>query len=503
VNRAALLLALLLLLPGPATAALRFGPYLQHTGSGEMTVCVYEEPGDRITAELLDPPGPPLTATGSQPACATFTALAGDREYRYRISVNGAPLGDEPATFVTPGDVQTFAIYGDTRSGDDSFDLAHGQVVQTLRETVVPDAIIHTGDFVEYGNRLSLWRSFFLIESPLLPATPIYPAIGRSDQPPELVRRLFPLLRESPWYSVDRGDVHLAVTHLRETSRQPDRDIAPDGEQARWLRADLAAARARGARHLLVVIHEPPLGPRGNSPPALRDVFMPILDSFGVTAVFSGAHYFSHAVRGSVHYLTNGGGGAQLDTRPAAEGVFLHFSPIHHFLVLETGSFGARLKAVSTSGEEFYAATLSGSDAVSPAAAGFVDHIPGGPRTAAVDVFFAGPDELAPLRAALPAWAEAAGASLAVNYRSLEHADNRAALEARVPDPSTLPVAIVGDRVFSGPGEIAAGLPDALLAAAIDQTPPGEPLRGLLLAGIALAAIVLVVAALRLRKTRA
>ena len=210
---------------------------------------------------------------------------------------------------------QTFVIFGDTRSGEESFSLAHDQVVQAIRENAVPDAIFHTGDFVEDGESLELWESFFQIESDLLATAPIFPAIGRSDQPGLLMRGLFPVLAESPWYGVDRGDAHVAVLKLWQARSQGPDDSAEDGAQATWLRRDLAAARARGARYLFVMLHEPAIDLGGRSSKAIREVYIPIFEAFDVTAVFSGAHYFSHAVRNGVHYFTNGGGGAVLDTR--------------------------------------------------------------------------------------------------------------------------------------------------------------------------------------------
>lgn len=495
-----------LCLASPALAALHFGPYLQAMEPGSMDVCVAVDQGDVVEVRLQAADAAPVTASGDMPACARLTGLQPDRQYTYEVRVNGERVtSDPPPAFVTQGTaIQTFAIYGDTRSGDDSFDLAHGQIVGALQETTVPDAIIHTGDFVERGGDRRLWESFFRIEGDVLPATPIFPAIGRSDTPSALMRSIFPLLRKQAWYSFDRDDVHFAVLHLNQTARQDDAEVAPDGAQAQWLRADLAAARERGAKFLFVVIHEPPIDPAGQTPAAIRDVFMPILESFGVTAVFSGAHYFSHAVRGGVHYFTNGGGGASLDTRPAKPGVFRFFSPIHHFLVLEVGSFGARLQAHDAQGGIFYAATLTGADteAAGLGAPTFVRHYAGGDASTAVTAFFrAKESELAALNRLLPEVARQAGVSLLVTFRSLDNADNRAALDV-IADPfGAMPVVQVGERVLVGTEELAAGLADAVAQAATNpETVAGRaPQLAALAAGLAALVIVIVAVAWRRR----
>ena len=121
------------------------------------------------------------------------------------------------------------------RAGIDAIMCPHTQ-------TVVPDAIIHTGDFVERADKDELWRNFFLIEGDILSGTPLYPAVGRSDSPPELARRWFPFFDQAPWYSFDRGDAHFVVTDLRDTARQDQSAVAATGAQAQWLRAEIGRA---------------------------------------------------------------------------------------------------------------------------------------------------------------------------------------------------------------------------------------------------------------------
>ena len=475
------LILVLLTSPSPGHAGLRFGPYLQSLAPGVVSVCAFVDEGDTVLVRLIEPGEAPreFAAEGAAPACAKLSGLLPNVDYRYQLFVDGeCAAGEEPLAFVASSEPeQTFVIYGDTRSGDDSFDLAHRQVVRAIRETTVPDAAIHTGDFVERGDDPELWESFFHIERDFLSTTPIFPAIGRSDQPPELMGRLFPRLARRPWYSFDRGEVHVAVLNLWQASRQEEVETAPDGAQARWLRDDLAGARARGGRYLFVVLHEPVINLAGKSSSTARQVYMPIFEAFGVTAVFSGAHYFSHAVVNEVHYFTNGGGGALLEAREPKKGVFRFYSAVHHFLVLEVGRFRARVKAVNAYGEDFYETVLGGRSE-SPgalAAPTTVMTFGSGEAIVAMTVFSRpGCEACEGLEAELPGFAREAGATLVVTFRSLEDAGNRAALQALTDRDGPAPIISLNGDILTGMEEIEGRLVPALIRAAEHQEEEGK-----------------------------
>lgn len=480
-RQALLILVLCLILAQAASAEIIFGPYLQATGPETMLVCVFAEDDDRIEV-LLQSPGTsdkPLikSAAGQRPSCATFDELQADWQYSYDILVNGQSyFNDGLPSFVTDSStVRTFVIFGDTRSGENSFDLAHRRVVQTVLTSVTPDALIHTGDFVETGDDLLLWNNFFQIEKELLAGTPIFPAAGRSDQPAELLRQIFPLVTKRSWYSFDRGPVHIIVLNLWQERSQPAAETAPDGPQISWLTQDLA--QAQGQKHIFVVMHQPAIDIEGRQPKLVSRTLMPLFETYGVRAVFSGAHFFSHAVRNGIHYFTNGGGGAVLENRPAAQGVFRFFSSIHHFLVLEADRTGARVKAVDGQGESFYEADLGGGDQTDPArvdgqttADAYVKSYPGGSRSAVLTVFFQeGCGDCEQLEELLPLVAGQTEVSLTVTFRSLAKPENRAMLDFLTDQTGPAPIAIVGSEILIGRRQIEEQLEQAVLAAADDQ----------------------------------
>jgi hypothetical protein len=459
--RVAVSFLLILMLPATSFAGLVFGPYLQSPSEETLIVCAYVETGDKVAVRLTEASGEKKTvpAEGTQPACAKIDGLKPDAGARYELLLNGESVTEPTvlAPFAASEAGLTMAIYGDTRAGDDSFDLAHRQIVDSLTKTALVDAIFHTGDFVEQGENLDLWTNFFRIEKPSLLTAPIFPAIGRSDQPGNLMRSLFPMLADSPWYSVTRGDVHLIVTKVWQSASQPKDEVGPDGAQARWLRADLAKAKNAGARYIFVVVHEPAKDIEGNHPPAIRDVFMPLFESFGVTAVFSGAHFFSHFENGGVHYFTNGGGGASLDLREPPGGAFRYFSAIHHFLLLEAGRAGARVRAVNAYGEDFYTVDLDDSPSAqkSQDSPTYVKSYDGGPNSVAMTVFhLPGCGDCEQFQQELPAIAQRTSVTIVATFRSLENPDNRAILASLTDQESPTPIVALGKEVYVGSEQI-------------------------------------------------
>lgn len=473
----------LIALPAYAFDALEFGPYIQIESSNRALICAQldQEAEARVVLEKAGEIISTVALKGSRPSCAAFTDLQPGVSYGYRLVMNGREVTnpEHPPVFVTESlGRQSLAILGDTRSGDDSFDLEHRRVIKTITESAFPEALIHTGDFVE-RDETNLWRNFFLIESELLATTPIYPAIGRSDRPAEMMRRLFSLLNANGYYSFDRGEAHFTVLHLHRSASQPDRDTATDGAQANWLRWDLAGARQRGARYLFVVMHEPPFGLAGRTPRAIREVFLPIFEMFGVTAVFSGAHHFSHKVHGSVHYLTNGGGGAMLEAGEPRPGVFHFYRATHHFLLLEWGPGGALLKAIDDQGNIFYELALDNA-AVGSAnplnAPTVIRSYPGGTNSVPLTVFHDPAKEgVDKLKDALPQIAVESSAMLVVTFRSLDHPDNRALFEEKGFPPEAELVALIGDKQFYGLEQIRRDLPQEAASQAQRSSEDAHP----------------------------
>ena len=222
-----------------------------------------------------------------------------------------------------------------------------------------PDAVLATGDMVLRGSDLADWQQFFAVTSPLMASVPYYPAIGNhdlgragDDRRLAVDRFAMPDAPSRPdgtyWYSVDVGPgVHVAVLDSNAYQRP---------EQAAWLDADLAAARARGARALIAITHDGPYSRgshRGNR--TAQRTIVPILQRHHVTLLAAGHdHLYQRGVVGGLHYIVSGGGGAPLYSvscgvpgraRCAVDDGLAFVAKEHHYVLLTIGPRSAQLCA--------------------------------------------------------------------------------------------------------------------------------------------------------------
>jgi hypothetical protein len=212
-----------------------------------------------------------------------------------------------PAT----GAVVRIGVYGDVRGGH----ATHRRLVgQMLREGL--DIIAVTGDMVLHGADEADWQRFFAVTRELLASVPYYPAVGNHDigwgGAQDNTDDIFALPQgpaDRPpgayWYSRDISDVHLVFLDSNAYDRT---------DQELWLESDLAAARARKARAIIVFTHDGPYarGYHGGSAIA-RDRYVPILLKYKVDLVLSGHdHIYQRGDAKGLRYVVSGGGGASL-----------------------------------------------------------------------------------------------------------------------------------------------------------------------------------------------
>ena len=267
-----------------------------------------------------------------------LTGLTGGVVY-YRLVAGGATDVRSFRTAPGPGEVVRIAAYGDVRGGHQ----VHAELVAAmLGET--PDAVLCTGDLVLRGTDEGDWQRFFTVVRELIAEVPFYPAIGNHDvgragDRNRTAAELFALPATATggrWYAVDIGDVHVAVL---------DSNAYEQRDQLAWLDADLGAARARGARALLVVTHDGPFarGIHGGNPIAARD-YVPVMVRHRVALLLSGHdHLYQRGRAGGLDYVVTGGGGAALypvtcgvagRKACAADDGMIHIAREYHYLML-------------------------------------------------------------------------------------------------------------------------------------------------------------------------
>lgn len=291
---------------------------------------------------------------------ATLSTLQPDTEYVYAV-VSAAPRGDgwcwSPVrSFRTAPSAHaprplTLALVADM-----GVTKAAQRVVRQLRAGVMRahapiELVVHAGDvaYAHYWDgqmplhehlhgKESAWDAWELLVHPLASRVPYAVAAGGHDvlRVDSFASRFAwpsaPQGRARLWYSFDYGPFHVACIFSEDPAR-----LAPDSEQARWLREDLSAhgwgTPGREARPWLVVVGHTPLytGCNDNAT-ALRDNLEPLLLRHRVDFMVGGHQHvhertypvsFGQVARrdyarphGTVHLNCGTGGGKLYSAQP-------------------------------------------------------------------------------------------------------------------------------------------------------------------------------------------
>ena len=273
--------------------------------------------------------------------------LEPDKIYVYRLVVDGKELPG--GSFTTPPKPETpvlIGVYGDTRK----YDGPHAEVCAGIVRRSV-DLLVHTGDFVHDGYKMSDWITFFRIERENLRSTPMFPVIGNHDDRGKMGKWWFETLfgPNAHFRSITYGSVHLVILSSEGQFR----------EQARWLEEDLRRMRAEKPQihYVLAFIHHGPWGTgRFNGNTWVRHHFVPILRKYGPAIVFSGhEHDYERGVVDGFPFYVTGGGGAVLEGRrcrgPCPKWSHI-WKSIYHYLIVEAAPGLLRICAYYPSGLE-------------------------------------------------------------------------------------------------------------------------------------------------------
>jgi hypothetical protein len=279
----------------------------------------------------------------------TLTSLKPNTRYDYNIASEG---DDGKGSFKTPpfgpGIPFSFVVYGDNRTRPD----VHQKVIAELLKHGIPDFVLQTGDMVANGNDSSLWPIFFGIEKELLRQTAFFPALGNHERNTPYFSEFFQ--ESEPYYSFDWGNAHFTVldSDLINMSADEQKRNALWNEETRWLEEDLQ--HHQDATFRFVAAHHPPItavARRQNDNPHMT-ALIPLFEKYRVTAGFFGHdHNYQHYLKGGIHYVTTGGGGAPLyDVNQPPEEITRKVASIENFVTVQIDGRIARLEAISIDG---------------------------------------------------------------------------------------------------------------------------------------------------------
>mgnify|MGYP003564639929 CR=1 FL=1 len=284
--------------------------------------------------------------------------------YFYSIVVNNNSIfqnQEEYYFYTAPKDYResiTFAVIGDTRTGDESFVSDHKATIESVRHYTLPLFLIHLGDMID-NTKTEPWQEFFIIESSLLKNCSFFPVRGLSDGTSEQFVERFLKPGTCSWYSFSYGPVYCIILDIPsdKTTDYYIRKIGPESEQYRWLNKQLHSEERKNHPFTIVAFFSPLYSPSGKSDKYLLSLLPPLFNSNNVDLVLNGSdHCLSYAQYGNVSFLISGGGGAALQhsrkKKPAhvilTEYFFHHLQISIHFPTMY-------LRAIDNQGTIFFA----------------------------------------------------------------------------------------------------------------------------------------------------
>lgn len=340
--------------PTPEHAVVTRGPYLQSVTPESVVVIWETEAPASGSLAYGETSSYGQLATSSQVGTrhvVTLTGLSPYTTYHYRVQTNVLPISQDYVfrTAAPPEqDRFRFVAFGDTRSQPQE----HQAVVDVIVD-MQPDFVLHTGDLIAHGSSPEEWRTFFAIEQELMARAPLFPVLGNHEGMAALYFDLFHLPGNERWYSFDYGPVHFVALQADNIA-----DLSPEGEQMRWLRADLEATDRPWK---LAFFHVPPYSSlqREGDDERVRLVLATLLEEYGVQLVFNGHdHSYQRLEVDGITYVVTGGGGAPLYPLGTLHPALVAYAVDYHAVRVSVDGSRLTAVAVSAEGEELDRFTL-------------------------------------------------------------------------------------------------------------------------------------------------
>ena len=298
------------------------GPYLLDVTADSAVVAFHLDKALAAKVRIFD--GNALrefgSGTKSKSHFVKITGLEPGLTYDYEIICGDGqtrtPQGDRSfqiRTACRAGESFTFAVYGDTRPGENKTTMHHQEIINQviLHE---PLFCLVLGDMIDDGTRADLWDEFFRIESRLLRRTAIYPVLGDNDfaNGKGLYSGFFPSLAQG-YYKFEWGDVQFfGLLAWGTRGNQKSEEFDAESPQFKWLESELARDEVQKAPFRVVFLHDPVYISRGRSSEVLRRTWAPLFQKYKVDVVFASWHLYERSVNEEITYIISGGAGAEL-----------------------------------------------------------------------------------------------------------------------------------------------------------------------------------------------
>src|SRR5688572_8323311 len=226
---------------------------------------------------------------------------------------SGVVAAEEPFFFIQLSDPQ-LGMFTDNR--DFAQDAANFEFSVAAVNRLKPAFVVITGDLVNKPGDAAQIAEYRRIVGKIDRSIPVYNIAGNHDvenEPtPESLATYTKIFGPDRYTFRHRGLVGIVLNS--SVIHSPNKTPEQLAEQERWLRAELAKAKAENARHIVVFQHHPRFIKTAteadqyfNIPIARRAAYMAMFREFGVRYLFCG-HYHRNAEGrdGEIENITSG-----------------------------------------------------------------------------------------------------------------------------------------------------------------------------------------------------
>ena len=233
---------------------------------------------------------------------AVAAGLEPDTEYYFRVGDASLESWSEVGSFTTAPNKGSFTFIdvADTQAKTEEEAILSAETIEKAMETI-PHAefIVHNGDLVDDGVKEEQWDWLLGHAQESLLNTTFVPSAGNHEDENYAFIDHFNLevpknaaTETGAYYSYDYSNAHFVVLNSNEDSDNYDNFSE---EQVKWLTEDVKAAKAKGAKWVIVNIHKGPyttsnhatdddiMGPNG-----VRNQIAPLMAELDIDFVLQG-----------------------------------------------------------------------------------------------------------------------------------------------------------------------------------------------------------------------
>ena len=383
--------------PSVSMAAIKYGPYLSQvtTGSVVMTWITDTDTADNKTIwGLTESLGTETAQSASEyndgfrlySHIVSITGLLADTVYHYKVYSDG----DESAVYtfetaVNSGDPFSFSFIADSRDGHHVFaHFINDMIKRGVKFNINGGDTVHTGGIFDQWqlNLFGIANSDaggpyylagnFMATHPMFYVFADHESYGKvtadhsgNDKvaffftPPD--NGLAPTAQQQSYYYKEYtyafayGNVYFISLASCE-----DQSGITAADQKTWLEQQLVIGA--GYDYRVVMFHEACYNVIWYCNTEAQDQWAPLFEQYNVNVVFMGnSHAFNDTVRNGVHYITAGGGGAELeyaDAHPELADQYgfqvMKTAAIWHYVIVDVSSSYMLAKALDVDGNVFH-----------------------------------------------------------------------------------------------------------------------------------------------------